>query len=96
MRSVSAMALSSPKLGSVTITPSILSRLARKRSAHFLASSRGFDGAVLRVFRGRGNYVVAAAFGEHGDHFFAAGFCQMVGEETAVADDESEGHLLSA
>jgi hypothetical protein len=40
IRSVSATPRSSPKFGSVTMTPSMTSRCAANSSAHFFASSR--------------------------------------------------------
>ena len=53
MRSVSAMPRSSPKFGSVTMMPSMSSRLRLNRSAQRAASARRFDRAVLGLFRRR-------------------------------------------
>src|ERR1039458_7303060 len=52
-----------------------------------------FHGAVFALFDSQRYHVNAGQF-EHAQHFFAARFCQMVGEKTAVADDQPECHLL--
>ena len=93
-RSVSAMARSSPKLGSVTMMPSISSRCFLKRSAHAGASARdstapcvGSSASARRSLRSR-------PFRAPRSSPRGRSCARWSGEEAAVADDESEGHLL--
>ena len=84
---------SSPKFGSVTMTPSILSRAARNRSAHCFASSRVSTAPCLVCLRRRGRprrspRLRAPRSSPRGR------FGQVVGEESAVADDEAERHSV--
>ena len=52
----------------------------------------GFHGAVLGVLRRRADHAIAGS-GERGDHFLAAALGQVIREEAAIADDDSEGEL---
>ena len=61
MRSVSAIARSSPKFGSVTMMPSMDRDSARNRSAHRFGFVAGLDRAVLR-FLGSGSHYAMAGF----------------------------------
>ena len=94
MRRVSAMARSSPKFGSVTMTPSI-SRgvLAEEIGAHVRFGAR-FDRAVAGFFGSHYHGFVAGLF-ERGDHLAAAALRQVAGEESAIADDDAERHAAS-
>ena len=59
----------------------------------FLGVFPAFHRAVFRLFRSGTNHVIACCF-QGRDHFLAAAFCQMSGKESAIAGDESEGHLF--
>ena len=71
--------------------PSILSRLARNRSAHCRGFGAGLDGAVPGLLGGEADRLVTGAL-DGGDHLLASGFREVSGEEAAVPDDDSECH----
>ena len=93
MRRVSAMARSSPKFGSVTMTPSMRSRFARNRAAHFFASSRVSTAPHLLSSGPSATTPMAGIF-ERGDDLLAAGLRQVIREEAPVSDDHTKCHLL--
>ena len=90
-RSVSAMARSSPKLGSVTMMPSIVSRFFLNRSAHRAASARVSTAPNL-VSSGPGATTAVAGLLDRRNHFRAAALGQVVREETPISDDHAECH----
>ena len=87
------MARSSPKFGSVTMTPSILPLFAANSAAHVFASSRVSTAPYLLSSGPEHDRLVPGLF-ERRDHLFAPRLRQVIGEEAAVADDYSESHLL--
>ena len=92
LRRVSAMARSSPKFGSVTMTPSILSLFLRNSSAQRVASARLVMAPHLVSSAPSHDHAVAGVLDDR-DHFLAAALRQMVRKEPAVADDDAESHL---
>ncbi len=84
------MARSSPKFGSVTITPSISSRLALEQVGATRASARS---RRPRVFfpRGRDNCVHARL--QNAEHLFAPGLGQVIGKESSISNNHAEGHF---
>ena len=85
-----AIARSSPKLGSVTTTPSISSRCERKRSAHLRASSR-LSIAPYVVAEGSSATVRNFSSSSVREHVRAGRLTEMSRKEAPVADDEAEG-----
>ena len=92
-RSVSAIARSSPKFGSVTrITIDAVAILFEE----FNATANVFTGgncAALGFLR-RQHYSVHAGFLQHCNHLFSPRVRQMIGKESTVADDKAHGHFL--
>ena len=93
MRSASAMPRSSPKFGSVTMMPSIWSRFAWNRSAHFRDFRAGLHGAVLALFGRRGRPTSWPALLQRRDHLLASALRQVVGKESPVSYNQSKCHV---
>ncbi len=90
MRSVSAMARSSPKFGSVTITPSMVVAVLLKQVRAARCFGARLHRAELGLFWPDGYHAVAR-FLEHRDHFRASALRQMVREEPPIAHNHTKG-----
>ena len=91
-RMASTMPRSSPKLGSVTMMPSISSACFLKSSAQLLGLSVSFHCAVVRLFRAEHDGLRACGF-KCCDDFFTAGLGQVMREKAAISYNNSKCHL---